>query len=449
MKYIYLFLILLFGSGHSYSQKGMPNSQYGDSYVKSGIFWLEHPLPNGWNGLNNSNGLVSFEKSMAKDKTFSVYYFNTNQMVVYNENGKKIRTEGMDNTSYSIAIHTKNIKTIYPSKWKLITDANKINSNDENKYNFINSDQTKLINKTNFVYANKFSEGLAAVTIDNNIKAKSLNKYKDTGFINQKGEMVIPPVYTGAEVAVNTKHKKVLRSEYEYKFVNGYAVVNQVTGFKSLVAFPDILPYGYKTEVKSMIIDTTGKEVCQIPSKFFEYYFFSKGLLMGGEIEEIKRKNRIDNYITVNSLSGKELLRFEYNPFHEYWNEFDKLSRPVIFDGDPDDEVILIVHNKQKKAWVWEGGEKIREIPYQFYRTGFHDGMAMVLNEDDLGHRKTACPYDGGIGYANLEGRLTVPVGYCKGYNFSKGKTLVVSNEGEIYLIDKEGNRVQDTDLNK
>jgi len=259
--------------------------------------------------------------------------------------------------------------------------------------------------------------------------------------------MVIPPVYSGAEVVVNNKDKKVTRKEYDYKFENGYAVVKQVSGFESMVVFPDILPYGYKTKVKSIIIDATGKEICNIPNKFFNYHFFSKGLLIGGEIE--KRKNRIDNFLTVNSLSGKELLRFNYSPFHEYGNEFEDKSKPVFLDGDPNDSIILIVHNKQKKAWVWEGEEKIREIPYQFYRTGFHDGMAMVLNEDDLGHRNTACPYDGGVGYANLEGRLTIPVGYCKGYNFSKGKTLVVSNEGKTYLIDKEGNRMPDTDLNK
>lgn len=205
------------------------------------------------------------------------------------------------------------IKTAYPLTKDFHEGLAAVLVNDTNRrdaWGYI--DRTgKLAIKQAYSFADDFSEGLAGVEVD--------YKY---GFINQKGEMVIPPRFG-------------VRKEYPYthgtlssgRFVEGLACVR------------DGKLYGY--------IDRNGKFVLQ--PQFSRAQEFSEGLAWvttrddGGGIDRIGWIDKAGRWI-VTSVGGRKLSRdlrefFDYanpNPDWRYFNglvSFHFYSEHRVFRG--------------------------------------------------------------------------------------------------------------------
>lgn len=228
--------------------------------------------------------------------------------------------------------------------------------------------------------AESFHEGLAAVAI---------GKYPNNmwGFINQKGETVIPFEYDDAS-----------------SFSEGLAVVGKDV--------EEVSPTGmtYKT-LGHGVIDKTGKIV--VPFGKYKYIkSFSEGLATVC--------NSQYKYGVIDK-NGQEIVPCKYaslEEFHDGW---------------------AVANNC---GYVSKNGEEMLFGKYDWV-TGFHDGMAAVAvevekkgqQEDDYNHYKW--------GFIDTTGREVIPCQYADGVpQFSEGLAFVYVDDEKGQFIDKAGNVV-------
>ena len=282
--------------------------------------------------------------------------------------------------------------------------------NEEKEYGFLNqNDQTYTVQYM-FDHATRFCDGYAFVkskyagvgmiidkyfnpilqdtkktyTICDNLR-NGLAKVKDRntgkyGFINQKGELVIPCVYDKADY-----------------FSEGVCTVGLINGENK---------WGYN-EYKYGCINTHGDII--IPIIYDAFW----GCFENGYIEALKIKDG-HSHGTLLGLDGKPLPGFswqydEVRQIHEGFARFEK-------DG--------------KYGFLNAQGE-VTIPPIYDFATFFMDGIACVSINDKYGKYKY-----GGI---NTDGILVIPCVYDDSFYFENGIALVQKGN-QVGLIDKYGN---------
>ena len=325
---------------------------------------------------------------------------------------------------------------ITPSFIELIKQYNELRSFSEglaavkknDKWGYINTKGDLVIPCEYDGYPREFSEGLAPV-----------DKNGKWGFINTKGEIVIPFEYDSADSFseglaavkkndkwgfINTKGDLVTPCEYDYtgKFSEGLAGV--VKNYK----------YGF--------INTKGDLV--IPCEYDGYPLeFSEGLAPAG-------KNGKDGFINTN---GEIVIPFEYDlalgfsdglapvEKNDKWgfiNTKGDLVIPCEYDGAGSfSEELASVFKDGKWRIINTNGEVEGTIDgdYEFVYD-FSEGMACVSPSKH-----------GKWGFINTKGELVIPCEYESWSYFSNGVALVELNNKYGY-IDKYGNSTfSETDI--
>lgn len=234
-----------------------------------------------------------------------------------------------------------------------------------------------------------FHEGLAAV--------KRNNKW---GYINTKGEEVIPLIYDYAESFsdglakfgiyggegrvgyINSKGKEVIiRNGNSGSFHEGLASVSQ-----------DVFAWGF--------INTKGEEI--VPCDYYKVEDFSNGFA------KVCKFN--NGYGFVNT-KGEEVVPCKYN---QAWNFSDGFA--AVVDGI-------------KYGFVNTQGEEVVPCAYKNFLSGFSEGLAAMSS------------FEHGCGYVNTKGEEVIPFIYDYAFGFSEGLASVNQN-GQWGYINTKGEEV-------
>lgn len=377
-------------------------------------------------------GLIDYIGKTVKDR---VYVEKNQRQVPYP------MTEGFNNSNLVLAIGGSNIKTSAEIAWE----------------NFAPEAQKFL----KYDYIEKFSEGLAKVTLR--------NKY---GFIDNTGKEVIPPKYDfgiksfseGLSVVYLNKKagfiditgKEVIPLKYEeiQSFSEGFALakLNGKWGFidksnKQVVAFKyeDAEPFvegfaAVKTEGGWGFIDRTGREV--ITPQYFKALSFSDGLalVMGSKSFSKESWGFIDK-------TGREITSFKYDVADSFWEglAWVKLNDKYGFIDKTGKEVIPI---KYDKVWSFSNGLAKAELNNKY---GFIDktGKEVITfkyvhtapNWFSEGFVATKLKLNGNYGFIDTKGSEVTPPKYDDVYAVSEGIARVKLNSQYGY-IDKTGREV-------
>jgi hypothetical protein len=247
---------------------------------------------------------------------------------------------------------------------------------------------------SNYVFQHKFSEGLLAVP-DN-----ETNKY---GFINTKGEWVIPPNFY--EVL---DFSEGLAAVWE----NENSHVDQSSGCGTAVPHPS---WGY--------INKKGKYI--IESKFYNATSFENSYAIINEKEIINKEEKI---IPISQISHKPTLIRKAGKTHNF---LYKENRWVPYNDENFDECYVQAKDnlKNKYGYLNEKGEWA--IPPQYSEAHFFkDGLAGIKDENDK------------WGFINCNNEIVIEpqfkfVGYFQeGFASIKqnGKWGFINRKGEIII---------------
>ncbi len=238
-----------------------------------------------------------------------------------------------------------------------------------------------------FEQAYKFCDGLARVK----------NPYSEitTGYINKKGEMIVPIKYFSGK-----------------DFSEGLAAVGK----------------GNYSNAKYGYIDKNGKEILEF--KYDKAGSFSSGL----------------------ALVGKKVENPENNDYGKYkYGYIDKTGKQVvdfIYDNAADfSEGLAVVVKDGKMGYIDNTGKVVIPFKYDSFTSyvggrevlggSFSDGMAVVS-------KKTGNTYPNGreeaiYGYIDKTGNEILPVVYDKAKPFTEGMTYVIKDDKKGFFIDKSG----------
>jgi hypothetical protein len=254
----------------------------------------------------------------------------------------------------------------------------------------------KLVIPASFDRAKEFSQGLAAVCID-----------EKWGYINKTGRVVIKPIFDEAE-----------------KFSEGLATV----------ALHD----------KTGCIDRTGKFVLE--PIFDEVYATSEGVTVARKTASQNASSRIDqSYFdehghllftkTINALQLKYMVMEHGCPSIKLGNngfrDLGVRDNPSFSDG------LAVLQVGPKYGYMDKSGSVVIAPQYD-YAFPFSDGMAAVYQDDNGGR----------IAFIDKRGHQITPYNFTYALPFSEGFAVVRENEGWPYtcrFIDKTGKYVFDT----
>ena len=269
-----------------------------------------------------------------------------------------------------------------------------------------------------------FHDGLACV--------KRNGKY---GYMNIKGEEVIPCNFTGADAYINGVARVVLNGKVQFIDVNGNVVplpslastqLEETTRLRSSNGL--IIK---KVNGKYGFVNEKGKIV--IPCKYDEVYDFSEGLAAvrkgdywgfwgfinskGEEVIPCKYDNAKpfkNGYAAVEQLEyedGEPILSVEPDP---HWGVIDKNGKVIIpfnydfhygFDDEPffSDGIAIMSDSTEKKGYINLDGKIIAPCKYDIARP-FSNGVAYVCFDKYLGDRGNKARYENYQGYVDKNG---------------------------------------------
>lgn len=252
-------------------------------------------------------------------------------------------------------------------------------------WSFIDSSGKEVFPQTRYTFskAKSFNEGLAAV------------KTKAWGFINKKGQTVIPCKY-----------------DTVFSFHEGLAVV--MLGNK----------WGY--------IDKSGKVI--VPPQYEKVYDFKEGLAL---VSSNSKYGFLDK-------TGKLIVPLQFNNATEFengvaavnqnnkWGVIDKTGKviiPIVYDNMGYFSEDLLAVYGGKWGYINKTGETV--IPFKFDKAGsFREGLAPV---------QMGFPW----GFINKQSDLVIQPKYFYASSFYEGLSAVRSRSGEYYgYIDKTGKEV-------
>jgi hypothetical protein len=260
-----------------------------------------------------------------------------------------------------------------------------------------------------------------------------------SGFINDKGQVVIDLVFDG----VSSFSEGLARIFVQNKvgFIDTKGNIKIQPKFDTVSEFSEGMAYA-KIEDKFGYIDTSGEFVIQ--PKFYRCWYFENGYALVMQ-EVISKVCFIDKSGTI-KLDGRNFLVSKFSeglincsdngdwgfidingnfiipPTYKYAREFSEGKAAVV-----PQKINGKANRKDLYAFITRDNEII--IPPLF--TGadirFSEGMCAV--------------YDNGYGYINDNGQLIVPCDYYLGQHFTEGFAVVKpSGKGKSYgYIDKTG----------
>lgn len=286
----------------------------------------------------------------------------------------------------------------------------------DNSLNFVNIDGKKL-SEEKYESANDFSDGLAMVKKPLfNKKGKISNQYKDMGYINTNGEIVIPLKYTGTGELINFNH--------------GYAVVEEFVGERK-----NKLIFEHKIINKKGSITYTIPQHTEINN--IEGFF----LLEKQKEKDVRRSNIIyvtDFYYIVDA-EGNTLIKCGE-------------KEPYIFESDPDDGVVLLFNYADRSYYILQKGNSVDKVTDHIFVSGFYYGKAVAIKPAETTnlytqnkHPLAEFKFDfvskvGQYGYIGTDGKVAIPYKYRFATNYAQGKALAISKDNEYLLIDEGGN---------
>lgn len=263
-----------------------------------------------------------------------------------------------------------------------------------------------------------FSEGLAAVIINDGTEYKVANYIGKYCFIDKTGKEVIPAKYDTAS-----------------NFSEGLAKVGVKSGEKYL---PMIGMWYYFT---CGYIDQTGNEV--IPLQYEDAKDFSEGLAAvrvgidsstwewgfidktGKEIIPLRPYRSVSNFSEGLAAVQDQNLK---------WGFIDKTGNEVIpcqytTAGDFSEGLAMVEDQNSKYGFIDRTGKVV--IPLQYnHPANFSEGLAMVSNQND------------GYSFIDKAGKVVIPLIRTPAGDFSEGFAVMKGGWNHYGYIDKTGNEV-------
>ena len=320
---------------------------------------------------------------------------------------------------------------------------------------FVDVDGNRIIDSKQFNFAGKFSEGLCVVAD------------KETGlcgFINEKGELVIPCSFPnpsnyvrfrGVEprerarfhcgyarmgtsdgcVLIDRKGNTVLEGFVAIDWDGDVAIVSKddmrMQGLYTMDG-KEIVPIGTYNSIRfigedMLCCQKAGGGNCGIMDK--------TGKLLVDNVQELKETDRpyskvgkfVDGYITVQMLDGSwRVMDKQGNVKHI----FDKwIGNTRTFDGKMPDFTgrVAVIDG----MLTGSNFEPIAEFPSGLYNisfVGFVDGMLKVSSSIN----------EANYGFLNTKGEIAIPCQYKSATDFSEGLAFVKDDSG-WHIIDKQG----------
>lgn len=309
----------------------------------------------------------------------------------------------------------KCLKKDISSRFQTISDCEKLITTTKNKkllpinnnslYGF--SDQNNnIIIPAIYNEVSSFSEGLAAVKLN-----------EKWGYINEKGEEVIPFIYDGVIPAggyINNDDTEVrfYKHSSNSNFFDGLAIV--------------------RLNNKLGCIDKTGAIIA--PIKYDYFSSFTEGLAIvrfNGKYGFINKKGKLvtpcEYELVYPFLNGAAIVK--NNSKYGCIDKKGKNIIPIIYDlilsAKEDGIMIAILNNK--KGYINSKGKSITPFNYQF-ASYFKEGLAVVF-------------FEGKLGYIDKTGKEVIPLKYDWACPFSEGLAAVKFN-GKWGFIDKDKNEI-------
>lgn len=301
---------------------------------------------------------------------------------------------------------------------------------ENNHFGFINNKGDQVI-PPKYIDAEEFSEGLASVRVKGHY-----------GFINTKGKMVIPPKY-----------------EYAGSFVNGIADVytNGEVRFIN-VKGKRILPETYKTiefiDKENILFHSKDNNAGVYNFKYStEFFAFNSDLYSLGRFTDgvaIVRKRLEDGYETddaVIDLKGNFIV--DFGTYYNIGTFQEGYALVEILNSDDEDELIEGVINTKGELLF----KKEKENNSYISRDGVKNGFAAMnlykywLPEEEGVSYSSSKSY---MGYSNLKGEVVYNdtlIEYV--YGFNDGRSIVRDKERDYYIIDTNFNRLNKTPFDK
>jgi hypothetical protein len=269
------------------------------------------------------------------------------------------------------------------------------------KYHYI---ETKTNEKGLPVY---FSNDLAAVCLEPD----------KCGYINKKGETVIPINYLSAS-----------------PFFDGMAIVSKIGDSVSLGVYDGVEEFQYTPHYGT--INTSGKAI--IPLEYDNFQFIPKHDLI---------KVSTNQKWGILKLDGKKVTPIKYDKIKRFRDGLAivELNGKSSFINEKGKELIPF---KYDEIWGFSEGEKITTMRLD-KKWGCIDKTGKVViplkyESHIMFYSKKLAPVElnGKFGYINRNGKVLIPFKYDTVNNFSDGKARVRIDK-EWFEIDETGNRIE------
>ena len=293
------------------------------------------------------------------------------------------------------------------------------------KWGYINSKGEEVI-PCKYAGACDFSEGLACVRNED-------DKY---GFIDKKGELVIPCKYDYV-VIFSEGLARVRNEDNKYGFIDKKGELVIPCKYYYADYFSEGLACVRTEDDKYGFIDKKGELV--IPCKYDNADFFSEGLARVGNEDNqygfIDKKGELVipckyGLETESFSEGLARVRNEDNKYG-FIDKKGELVIPCKYDyAKSFSEGLSAVCKNDKRSYINSKGDEVIPCKY-YYADYFSEGLACVRNEDDK------------YGFIDKKGELVIPCKYDYAENFSEGLAVTFLNCGddEIFgFVDKKGN---------
>ena len=326
--------------------------------------------------------------------------------------------------------------------------------------------------------AKKKLEDAAAESYENTLlfKIKRNGKF---GYINKKGEVVLPCEYDDADDFSEGLAKVKVKDSYGYIDNTGEIIINCIFDNKA----GDFSEGFARVRVKGKygFINKSGQVV--IPCKYDDAGSFSDGLArikkglfgyintMGDIVIPCKYEDARDFH------EGLSWVRdYDDDDDYDYCIYIDKDGNEVFTDAyacsddEPNDFseglIAVYIEDDEFLGCVNQDGERVLEIDTdEFCSIGeFHEGLALVTDEydeygyiDKKGRLVIKCKYDdaepfcdglacvqenGKWGFIDKSGKKVIPCKYEKAENFHNGLARVIKNKGKTGYVDKTGHEL-------
>ena len=267
------------------------------------------------------------------------------------------------------------------------------------KFGFIDRSGSIVISPQ-FDYCYGFSEGLAAVEID-----------EVCGFIDKQGKFAIPLQYRSA-LGFSDGLAPICFKDSECGYIDKNGKIIIPLSFHQALEFSDGLA-AVKTTTTTGFINTEGKWVITESDETMLYYWFSEGFCRFYVWDKKDAKDENDEgYLDTSEgylgTAGEVVITPQFN---ETWAFSEGYAYVETKDG--------------RNVFIDKTGQEVLELEVDAFCPYFSDGLVVVK-------------IDGKKGYADKSGELVIEPQYDKADMFAEG-LAAVNIDGKYGFIDKNG----------